>query len=113
MKTNLKSALLSFFSVAMGIIVGGALGVLAGGVAGIGLLWLMIVTGPKWNGDAATGLGGLIILTAFVGGVIGAIMGAARALRSRNEAAHIKPPHSRAHGVLLTRAATDRSNTIR
>ena len=81
MKTNLKSAFLSFFAVAAGVVIGGALGVLAGGIAGVGLLWLMIATGPKWNGDAATGLGGLIILTAFGGGIIGACLGAARALR--------------------------------
>ena len=85
MKTNLKSAMLSFFAVVAGIVVGGMLGVLAGGIAGgiagVGLLWLMIATGPQWNGDAATGLGGLIILTAFLGAIVGACLDAARSLR--------------------------------
>ena len=81
MKNNLKSALLSFFTVVLGTVVGGALGVLADGIAGVGVLWLMIAMGSKWNGDAATGLGGLVVLTAFAGGIIGAYLGGARALR--------------------------------
>lgn len=81
MKNDSKSAFLSLLAVVVSVVIGGISGVLAGGLAGVGLLYLMIATGPKWNGDAATGLGGLIILTAFLGGITGVYLGAARALR--------------------------------
>lgn len=87
MNNKPKSALLSLLGGVAGIVLGGLLGLVAGGIIGIGLLYLIIETGPqsaKSNLDGATGMGGIIVLTALVGGVVGAYKGAIYAMRRGN-----------------------------
>jgi hypothetical protein len=81
---KLKSAPLSLASPLSNFILGGVLGVLTGGLLGFLALMLIIEIGPasaKANLDAATGMGGITVIFAVVGGIVGAIKGATRAVK--------------------------------
>jgi len=74
----------SCLSVFAGFMIGGLLGLVVGGGFGVVALILIIETGPasaKGNLDGATGMGGIIVLGAVVGGAIGAFKGINRAFR--------------------------------